>query len=367
MIKPTKEQVIDSLGYPDKIKEKINRQLIFLCISGSHAYGTATENSDVDVRGIFVGDKEEIIGESHIEQYENPTNDTVIYEVRKALHLIAEQNPNMLELLWVDETDIIYATDLYWRIRKQREYLLSSLSRFKFSGYAMSQLKRIRGHNKWLSQEQEGKFETKPELLDYCRIIRTTGATIRDKEILFQFARCTFLTHETETIFKIWESENSSSKSLWISEKSNYEFSFREFKPKDAIFYGILLFSHDEFDTAMKNYIHWEKWKRERNKDRSELEKNFGYDTKHAMHLIRLLRMGMEILRGEGVIIKRPDADFLKQIRNGIWTYEQILSYAEDMDKKCLESEYKITTMRKSVDKDLLNKLIIEIYDEAWS
>ncbi|AEZ66297.1 hypothetical protein phiTE_131 [Pectobacterium phage phiTE] len=33
-----------------------------------------------------------------------------------------------------------------------------------------------------------------------------------------------------------------------------------------------------------------------RNAARHELEEKFGYDTKHAMHLVRLLRMSQEIL-----------------------------------------------------------------------
>jgi len=45
------------------------------------------------------------------------------------------------------------------------------------------------------------------------------------------------------------------------------------------------------------------------------LEAKFGFDTKHAMHLIRLLRMAREILETGVVHVKRPDAEELSAIR----------------------------------------------------
>ena len=129
-----KEEIINQLGYDEKTRQYILENLIFLTVAGSHAYGLATETSDVDIRGIFIADKTYVIGDNKIEQYQNSTNDTVIYELKFALHLIAEQNPSMLDLLHIDQEDIIYATVEYWNIRKDRDELLSSLCKFRFSG-----------------------------------------------------------------------------------------------------------------------------------------------------------------------------------------------------------------------------------------
>lgn len=54
---------------------------------------------------------------------------------------------------------------------------------------------------------------------------------------------------------------------------------------------------------------------------------------KHAAHLVRLIRMCREILETGQVLVKRPDADQIKAIRAGAWTYEKICEYAEAEDK----------------------------------
>lgn len=81
----------------------------------------------------------------------------------------------------------------------------------------------------------------------------------------------------------------------------------------------------------------YETWLRERNKKRSELETKFGYDCKHASHLVRLLRMGDEILSTGKVNVDRTniDAAELVAIKNdGIWSYDFLMEWAEGMDKK---------------------------------
>jgi hypothetical protein len=84
-----------------------------------------------------------------------------------------------------------------------------------------------------------------------------------------------------------------------------------------------------------KQYLNWQK---NRNPDRAELEAKFGYDTKHAMHLVRLMRMGLEIVSTGKVYVKRPDAAELLEIRAGAWSYEQLIEFAQDMEKKIEEA-----------------------------
>lgn len=365
-----KEDIIARLPQDKKIKEYINRNLIFLMVGGSHAYGTNTESSDFDIRGIFVGEKENIIGNNRVDQFEDKTNDITIYELSKAINLISEQNPNMHEILFCDEDNIIFATEEYWNIRKNNQKFISSLARHKYSGYAMSQLKRIKGHSKWLIREQSGEFNKKPEILDFCRIIETDGKTHRDKNHLLSWSQCSFLTKETNTIYKVWilgkfgEILNFNG---WV-DNDNYTFYFEENIDKhNSKFVGLLFFAKDEFNNSLDNYNAWKHWKENRNKDRHKTEQDYGYDTKHAMHLVRLLRMGYEIL-SEGIVnVKRPDAKELLQIRNGSWSYEVLIQYTEDMDKRKLEGAYKFTKLPKSVDKNFVNSILIETYKNFWN
>jgi len=57
---------------------------------------------------------------------------------------------------------------------------------------------------------------------------------------------------------------------------------------------------------------------------RKALVERFGFDVKNACHLIRLLRMGIEFLTEGRLIIARPDAEELKEIKKGKWTLQQV-------------------------------------------
>ena len=55
------------------------------------------------------------------------------------------------------------------------------------------------------------------------------------------------------------------------------------------------------------------------------------------MHLLRLLRMGKETLC-EGIVrVKRPDVDWLKSVRAGALTYEEVTALATDHESRLSE------------------------------
>ena len=58
-------------------------------------------------------------------------------------------------------------------------------------------------------------------------------------------------------------------------------------------------------DPPMKHWDSYQTWKTHRNPARAELERQHGYDTKHAMHLIRLMRMGLEVLETGDLGVRR--------------------------------------------------------------
>lgn len=64
---------------------------------------------------------------------------------------------------------------------------------------------------------------------------------------------------------------------------------------------------------------------------RKRLVEQHGYDTKYASHLIRLLRMGIEYLSGEGVVVPRPDADMLLSIKRGEWKHREVVDLARSL------------------------------------
>lgn len=120
-----------------------------------------------------------------------------------------------------------------------------------------------------------------------------------------------------------------------------------------------------KYQTKLMQWKQYEEWKKHRNKKRAELEEKNGYDTKHAAHLVRLLRMGNEILSTGKVNVDRTniDAEELKSIRQGSWTYDQIEEYAETMDKK-LDELYKNSKLQKNPQIEKIDDLCVEIIDE---
>lgn len=139
-------------------QELMKDNLLVRHLGGSHAYGTSLPTSDVDYRGIFCADPVNVrtpffpVREAEVQDEE----DTKYYELAHFMKLCLDCNPNIVETLWVDDEDIVVRTPAYDLLRENREALLSSKVAFTFSGYALAQLKRIKGHNKWLTQANRG-------------------------------------------------------------------------------------------------------------------------------------------------------------------------------------------------------------------
>lgn len=120
--------------------------LIFEGIVGSTAYGLATEGSDIDKRGICVASMCHYTGLQEFEQYEDPEQDRVIYDVRKFCRLALNGNPNILELLWLDDQYITTQNWAYKRLRERRSAFLSKRLIKAYMGYAQGQMQRLLNH-----------------------------------------------------------------------------------------------------------------------------------------------------------------------------------------------------------------------------
>jgi hypothetical protein len=131
------------------------------------------------------------------------------------------------------------------------------------------------------------------------------------------------------------------------------------------------------FAKAKQVYDSWVSWKKERNPARRALEEKSGYDTKHASHLVRLMRMGHEIVSTGKVLVNRTgiDADELLAVKNGGWTFEQVMEFKDAMETK-LDEEYtrqkkaiaagEPTPLPREVNKEALNTLYHEVYEAYW-
>jgi len=334
--------------------------------AGSISYGTNIATSDVDFRGLFCADPVNIRTPFFTvrECTDVTEEDTVLYELAHFMKLCLDCNPNVIETLWVDPADITFRTPAYDILRDARRGLLSSKMAFTFSGYAISQLGRIKGHNKWINNPQP---VDPPPQINYVSLVQNFTADkifridIRDYEDGYR------LIPYGRDIFGLIEAPGYRTFSYDLTLNTNYE-EGEGTSPSDARKRPLLIvkFNKEEYKQAKETHAKYWNWKNNRNAARSELEEQFGYDTKHAMHLVRLLRMGVEGLRDGEIIVKRPDAKELLQIRDGLWTYEEIVEYATEMDHQVRDVLYKQTRLPKKPDIKFAAQLLMGVQDSIW-
>lgn len=97
-------------------------------------------------------------------------------------------------------------------------------------------------------------------------------------------------------------------------------------------------------------------------KRKEEIEK-FGYDTKHAYHLIRLLQMGIEIMMEKTLHVFRKDKKCLMDIRNGKYELDWIKIEAKRLFN-LFEEAYVKSDLRAKVDYHKINGWLIEVQEQ---
>lgn len=130
---------------------------IFKAITGSMLYGTNTPSSDRDEVGIFIPPKDFVIGTIRVEQIELRTNiisssgkrnskedtDCVIYALPKFFELLTNNNPNIVELLFIPDKCLLKRSKYYDEIVKNKDIFLSLKTKHTFLGYAYAQKNKI--------------------------------------------------------------------------------------------------------------------------------------------------------------------------------------------------------------------------------
>jgi predicted nucleotidyltransferase len=223
-------------------------QLILYALSGSRAYGTNTPESDIDYRGICIPPKEYLLGLHQFESRHREKPDEVIYSLKKFVHLALQNNPNVLDTLFVDEDKILFIDEYGYELRSLANDFLSKRVYKTYGGYAKAQLQAMANRG--------GKGN---------HIVRT------------------------------------------------------------------------------------------------ELIKRHQYDTKHALHLIRLLRMGIEILEVGKVIVHRPDAQELLAIKRGEYALNDILKMAASLENR-LHEAYETTKLPDEPNTTKIEKWLVSAH-----
>ncbi|WP_278836474.1 nucleotidyltransferase domain-containing protein [Hungatella hathewayi] len=266
-----------------KTDPHLGKHIILLGLAGSYSYGTNNENSDIDVRGVTLNRKSDLIGMTSYDQYTDENTDTVIYTFNKIIRLLLECNPNTCELLGLNEEHYLYLSPIGRELLANRRLFLSKRAIQSFGGYADQQLRRLQNalaRDRMASEERERHI--------YNSV----------KNAMYEF-RERYRISDYGTL------------KIYIDEAENPEMDTEIFL--DAQFSHYPLRDYRNIWGEMNNIVkEYDKiGKRNRKKDDNHLNK-------HAMHLIRLFMMAIDILEKEEIITYRKDEhELLMKIRRG--------------------------------------------------
>ena len=96
----------------------------------------------------------------------------------------------------------------------------------------------------------------------------------------------------------------------------------------------------------------------------TELGKKYGFDTKFAYNLIRLLLEGAELLETKQITFPLKERKLLRDIRNGKYSRDEVFKLAKEYEDKMREIKLQIDRFKSDYNK--ANQLLIEILSSTF-
>lgn len=305
-----------SRWYDDEQIEKI-----YVGYRGSIAHGMYVPANDpkhiddIDTMGVYIAPVDHYLGiirvPTTIEKKDSPPYDEVYYELQHFISLLLKGNPNVLSLLWIDETDILLKEEAGILLRAERDIFLSQAIYSSFAGYASGQLQKME-----LREPADLRF-----YLAVTHEARLRGIHPNKDGYLPEPGP---QTNETKEVAR------------WDNDKIRQVLKSYQKKGNNTGYLG---------------------------DKRKQLVLEHGYDCKNAAHCIRLLRMGAEVLRTGTLVVNRQkagDAQELLDIKRGLWPLEKVKQHAEELFQQ-LKDTRETSVLPKEPNKTRANALTIEI------
>lgn len=124
---------------------------------------------------------------------------------------------------------------------------------------------------------------------------------------------------------------------------------------------AFISFNEDSYSNHCKKYREYQTWLQNRNEERYKTNKNKSYDAKNMAACFRMIRMGIEIARGEGVKVRRTeDRDFLLDVKHHKYSYEELMDMLEEINDTMSEV-METSKIPETVDVEMINDLLIHI------
>jgi len=339
-------------------KEIVEKNKILEIKTGSNLYGLETPESDVDYGGVFVEPIEfvlpttrqilspfyrhESLNEIDLsikDKKDNGRNskdaiDRKFYSLKKFVKLAAENNPNIIEMLFVNPENIIYCNKWGKLLLDNRNLFLHEGLVERFIGYAISQEKKM--YVKSNNYEAFKKFIT---FIEYQ--IETKNCFHNDKLVSLR------LQLDSEKIGKFGQKQH---------EDKRFE---------DIYFIGDLsMGANIQIKTALDNI------KNRFSKAsgyRKQLVFERGYDYKFGSHVIRLLVEGIEMLKTGDLKFPLKQKDIIMRCKTGNMPIEELQEHISKLKKEFREIQNSGNhVLPKKPNYNKLEELLYEIQEEYY-
>lgn len=313
-----------------ELVKELLKNVLYRVIVGSTAYGLSNEHSDVDEKYIVAVPKQHFftLGQEFESICLHEPKDFELHSLKKVFNLLRTQNPTITEMLWVEEQFILENTKYGELLREKREMFLTQNVYDSFGGYAKQQLMRIKGGMEKLTEED------KMEHLSYTidRLLQNFPNQYTEA------SNGTFLLNNTFTTDKGTQNANFS------------------------IHYDNI--SLTQLSGMCNELYHTTKTFNKAGKRNRKPEEKL---SKHAMHLLRLLISGAELLEtGKLQVLRTKDRDFLLDIKNEKYTWDEFFEMVKHYEEKLkLAKQRSVLPLEINEWKiqELFTDMMIDIYE----
>ena len=299
---------------------------ILECVVGSQAYGTATPQSDVDVKGVYVQHPLDVLGTGYREQV-MPSKDETHYEVKRFVGLLQSANPTVLELLYSPGDCVRVQGPLILPLIRSADRFLTKSCEHSFGGYAVAQIRKAKGLDKKMNYEAERVVQR--DVLDFCHVVLSgSSQSVPYKE----------LTNGIDSGYGLAKIDRG--RDAYALFKGDYPGIHTDGAadvrlasiPKGEVPIGVLFFNKDAYSISCAEWKSYSTWLRERNTQRYVDVDSHGQriDGKNMLHCRRLLDVAREIATEGTLNVRRPNAAELLAIRRGEVSLDRIISEAEE-------------------------------------
>lgn len=268
-----------------RTNKNLGNNIILLTLGGSYAYGMENPDgtSDVDVRGIALNSKSDILLGNDFEQVTEESTDTTVYSFNKMIQLLSNSNPNTIEELGCLPEHYFVLSDIGKELLKNRKMFLSKICVHTFGGYASNQLRRMENKaTRLVGQKQNEEYILKS----------INNAQYEYKRRYFPYDSSNIRLYTDESTQPGYDSEIFMDINLKHYPLRDWTGMWNEMKA--------IVSSYNKFGKRNEKAVQKDKL------------------GKHMAHLIRLYMMCIDILEQEEIITYREyEHDLLMSIRNG--------------------------------------------------